>query len=83
MLPLDSPLQFFVGGNWKCVSARSASPALRAFGMSVLMILETLCNCMIFLAVAALGIPTGPGRDFCRHPYIHRDLLRSWPLLES
>nr|ACG47197.1 hypothetical protein [Zea mays] len=24
--------KFFVGGNWKCVSACSASPALRALG---------------------------------------------------
>jgi hypothetical protein len=41
VLPFDSALQFFVGGNWKCVSVL-ASSALHALGMSVLPMLEMM-----------------------------------------
>jgi hypothetical protein len=48
VVPFDSALQFFVGGNWKCVSARSASSALARLEVSVLLMLEMMSQPRIF-----------------------------------
>jgi hypothetical protein len=68
VVPFDSALQFFVGGNWKCVSARSASSAFARLGVSVLLMLEMMSQPLIFwfccIAFAGLEIPTELGWDF-------------------